>query len=113
MILPQRRTGSHTRLPCTPATRQWWTIDGVTGSRRDPRDPEGRRDPRYYPPRPPADHGDEHPGMANYPSDGAYRRQRRAQQTPSANRWLPPLDEPTREHRSDPPPRNVGTGAGE
>ena len=30
------------------------------------------RDPRYYPPRPPS--GDEHPGMANYPSDGEMPR---------------------------------------
>ena len=79
---------------------------GVTGPRRDP---------RYYPPRPPSD---EHPGMANYPSDpgadGGYRRQRRT--TPSNNRWLPPLDDRrARQHPSDlPPPRpTVGAGAGE
>jgi MFS family permease len=75
----------------------------VTGSRRDP---------RYYPPRPPSD---EHPGMANYPSDpggdGGYRRSRRS--TPSANRWLPPLDEPARPYTSQPPPRTVGAGAGQ
>jgi len=48
--------------------------------------------------------------MANYPSDDAgYRSQRRS--APSANRWLPPLDErPPREYRSD-PPRTVGAGA--
>lgn len=49
--------------------------------------------------------------MANYPSDGIYRRARRANPTPSANRWLPPLDEPTHHYRySGPPP---GAGAGE
>jgi MFS family permease len=52
--------------------------------------------------------------MANYPSDpgadGGYRRPRRS--TPSANRWLPPLDERrAREHPSDPPPPTVGAGA--
>jgi MFS family permease len=48
--------------------------------------------------------------MANYPSDDrGYRRSRRSM--PSANRWLPPLNEPAREY-SDPPP-NVGTGAGQ
>ena len=69
-----------------------------------------RRDPRYFPPRPPA--GDEHPGMANYPSDGAgHRRQRRS--APSENRWLPPLDErPQWEYRSDPPP-SAGADAGQ
>jgi MFS family permease len=76
---------------------------GVTGSRRDP---------RYYPPRPPSD---DHPGMANYPSDpgadGGYRRSRRS--TPSANRWLPPLDEPARPYTSEPPPRTVGASAGQ
>src|SRR5262245_8406475 len=89
----------------------------VTGSRRD-HDPRGRREDRYYPPRPPADADGEHPGMANYPSDPAvgvgYRRPRRASSTPSANRWLPPLDDrTTRERRSDTPPPTVGTGAGQ
>ena len=86
----------------------------MTGSRRDHRGPEGRPDPRYYPPRPPADPGDEHPGMANYPSDGdSYRRQRRSTPTPSANRWLPPLDERSAAgNRSDPPP-GVGASAGQ
>ncbi|KUH80849.1 hypothetical protein AU186_08045 [Mycobacterium sp. GA-1999] len=83
----------------------------MTGPRRDPRDSPGRRDPRYYPPRPPEDA--EHPGMANYPSDGSYRRPRRSGPTPSANRWLPPLDEPTREFSSEPPPHSVGSAAGE
>ncbi|HEY2196416.1 MAG TPA: MFS transporter, partial [Mycobacterium sp.] len=53
--------------------------------------------------------------MANYPSDpggdGGYRRSRRS--TPSANRWLPPLDEPARPYTSEPPPRTVGAGAGQ
>ncbi|MGA9375416.1 MAG: hypothetical protein WBV64_10395, partial [Mycobacterium sp.] len=57
------------------------------------------RDPRYHPPRPPS--GDAHPGMANYPSDGGMpRRGQGSAQRPSANRWLPPLDEDSspREH---------------
>src|SRR6478672_8635047 len=86
---------------------------GVTGSRRDPRDPRGPREDRYYPPRPPADDGGSHPGMANYPSDPdvGYRRPRGSSSTPSANRWLPPLDERSaREHPSAPPPPTVGAG---
>ena len=52
--------------------------------------------------------------MANYPSDGdSYRRQRRLPPTPSANRWLPPLDERSAAgNRSDPPP-GVGASAGQ
>ena len=76
-----------------PRTGQAYLI-GVTGPRRDDWDSAGRRDPRYYPPRPPADAGEQHPGMANYPSDPGYRRASRSNPTPSANRWLPPLDEP-------------------
>ncbi len=76
----------------------------MSGSRHDPGDSADPRDPRYYPPRPPAD---EHPGMANYPSDGVdNRRQRRS--TPSANRYLPPLEERTAS-RSDP---GIGEGLG-
>ena len=50
--------------------------------------------------------------MANYPSDGdGYRRPRRST-VPSANRWLPPLDERSAPgYRSDPP--GVGDAAGE
>src|SRR6476619_1652882 len=82
----------------------------VSGSRRDPQDRGGQHDPRYYPPRPPADDGDELPGMANYPSDGVnYRRQRRSS-TPSANRYLPPLEDRA-SNRSDPSP-GIGSGAG-
>src|SRR6201988_97517 len=92
-----------TPVACTPATAAIGENRGVTGPRRDP---------RYYPPRPPSD---EHPGMANYPSDpgpdGGNRRSRRA--TPSANRWLPPLDEPARQYTSESPPRTVGAGAGQ
>ncbi|QRY51681.1 MFS transporter [Mycolicibacterium septicum] len=70
----------------------------------------------YYPPRPPADHGAEHPGMANYPSDETPRRPPR-QSVPSSNRWLPPLDEQhTAAHSApdEPPPsRGVGSAAGE
>src|SRR6478752_2471960 len=86
---------------------------GVTGSRRDPRDPRGPRENRYYPPRPPADDGGSHPGMANYPSDPdvGYRRPRGSSSTPSANRWLPPLDERSaREHPSATPPPTAGAG---
>src|SRR6478672_11983884 len=85
-----------------PATAAMGENRGVTGSRRDP---------RYYPPRPPSD---EHPGMANYPSEpGAdgYRRPRNT--TPSNNRWLPPLDDRrARQHPSDPPPPTAGARAG-
>ena len=51
--------------------------------------------------------------MANYPSDPGYRRAGRSNPTPSANRWLPPLDEPARPHTSGPPPHSVGAGAGQ
>ncbi|TFV56233.1 MFS transporter [Mycobacterium sp. PS03-16] len=88
---------------------------GVDGG-RERGDEEIRRDPRYYPPRPPA--GGEHPGMANYPSDGlSYRRPRR-QSMPSSNRWLPPLDgRDAGEHRTEPPrdagyTGHYGSGAG-
>ena len=51
--------------------------------------------------------------MANYPSDPdvGYRRPRGSSSTPSANRWLPPLDERSaREHPSAPPPPAAGAG---
>jgi MFS family permease len=54
--------------------------------------------------------------MANYPSDpgdAGYRRSRRSGPSPSANRWLPPLDEPARPHTSEPPPPSVGAAAGQ
>jgi MFS family permease len=51
--------------------------------------------------------------MANYPSDPGYRRARRSGPSPSANRWLPPLDEPARPYTSEPPPPSVGAAAGE
>ncbi|MBW8710423.1 MAG: MFS transporter, partial [Mycobacterium sp.] len=55
--------------------------------------------------------------MANYPSDpdvGVGNRPPRRPSSPSANRWLPPLDERSaREHPSDPPPPTVGAGAGQ
>ena len=88
----------------------------MTGPRRDDKDSAGRREDRYYPPRPPSNAGEQHPGMANYPSDagdGGYRRASRSNPTPSANRWLPPLDEPARPHTSEPPPHSVGAGAGQ
>ncbi len=50
--------------------------------------------------------------MANYPSDDSYRRPRRSTPVPSANRWLPPLDERSApEYPSDQP--GVGAHAGE
>ena len=89
----------------------------MTGSRRDHPDPRGRQD-RYYPPRPPADADGEHPGMANYPSDPdvgvGYRRPRRSSPVPSANRWLPPLDDRSgHDQPSSTPPPRVGTAAGQ
>ena len=84
----------------------------MTGPRGDQWDSARRREARYYPPRPPGE-GDEHPGMANYPNDPEYRRPRRSGPAPSANRWLPPLDEPVRPHTSAPPPPGVGAGAGQ
>ncbi|MGO4446704.1 MFS transporter [Mycobacterium sp. 2YAF39] len=88
----------------------------MTGPRRDDRDSSAWREDRYYPPRPPAGADEEHPGMANYPSDPddrGYRRARRSDPTPSANRWLPPLDEPSRPHTSGPPPHSVGAAGGQ
>ncbi|WP_185292950.1 MFS transporter [Mycolicibacterium litorale] len=77
---------------------------------RDEGDGDFRRDARYYPPRPPAGH--DHPGMANYPSDGGSYRRGRRQSMPSANRWLPPLDDPPPSgHHYEPPPGH-GVGAG-
>ncbi|MUL48849.1 MFS transporter [Mycobacterium sp. CBMA293] len=60
------------------------------------RDTEWSGDPRYYPPRPPRGDDDEHPGMANYPSDPGRSRRRpppRNSSSHSENRWLPPLDD--------------------
>jgi hypothetical protein len=57
--------------------------------------------------------------MANYPSDdtGYRRRTARTPQGPSANRWLPPLDETqateARGARTDPPPPGAGEAAGQ
>lgn len=83
---------------------------GVAGGRNES-DEDFRRDARYHPPRPPAGH--DHPGMANYPSDGGSYRRPRRQPTPSANRWLPPLAEPTPPpgYHYDPPP-GVGAATG-
>lgn len=64
----------------------------------------------------------EHPGMANYPADspgpprpntGDYRRTRRPQPMPSANRYLPPLGEeppPPPRDTEPPPPRGFSNG---
>lgn len=52
--------------------------------------------------------------MANYPSDGGYRRPRRDPGgAPSANRWLPPLDESARQYRYSTPPPGAGAAADE
>jgi hypothetical protein len=75
----------------------------VSGPRRNPGG-DGRNR-RYYPPRPAADRTDEHPGMANYPSEPvSYQKPRRSTSPPSANRYLPPLDDPASDYRSQPPP---------
>jgi MFS family permease len=54
--------------------------------------------------------------MANYPSDGvSYRRRQssgRATSMPSANRYLPPLEDSAADYRSKPPPR-VGSAGGQ
>lgn len=56
----------------------------------------------------------EHPGMANYPTDDAdYRRTRRPPPMPSANRYLPPLgqqSQPERDSAAQPPPRGANNG---
>lgn len=41
--------------------------------------------------------------MANYPSDGGSYRKPRRPSMPSANRYLPPLDDPASDYRSTPP----------
>ena len=52
--------------------------------------------------------------MANYPSDpGDGFRRSRSNPMPSANRWLPPLDESARSRASGPSSHSVGAGAGE
>src|SRR2546428_730376 len=56
----------------------------------------------------------QHPGMANYPASDPvqddYRRSRRPQPPPSANRYLPPLDHDTPPERDSEPeaPRSSG-----
>lgn len=50
--------------------------------------------------------------MANYPSDGGSYRRPPRRSTPSANRWLPPLDEPTPSgYRYERPPPGESSGA--
>jgi MFS family permease len=49
--------------------------------------------------------------MANYPSDGVDRRRQRRSSTPSANRYLPPLEERRPSSRGEPPP-GIGEGTG-
>ncbi|MCV7290505.1 MFS transporter [Mycolicibacterium wolinskyi] len=70
----------------------------------------------YYPPRPPGDRGEEHPGMANYPSGETPRKPRRPSGA-SSNRWLPPLDDQQTaahaSHERSVPPRGGGYAAGE
>ncbi len=83
----------------------------MSGARRDPRGGDPNGDRRYYPPRPVSGAADQHPGMANYPSDGEKHRKPRRPSMPSANRYLPPLDDPASEYRSTPP--RVGSAGGE
>jgi Major Facilitator Superfamily len=75
----------------------------VSGPRRNASDGDSGADRQYFPPRP-GPGADEHPGMANYPTEGT-RRTRRSSM-PSANRYLPPLNEQPR--RGDYPPRSHG-----
>jgi MFS family permease len=75
----------------------------VSGPRRNASDGDSGADRQYFPPRP-GPGADEHPGMANYPTEGT-RRTRRSPM-PSANRYLPPLNEQPR--RGDYPPRSHG-----
>src|SRR6478609_6481902 len=75
----------------------------VSESRRD----EPRANPAFGPDRRySAGASEEHPGMANYPSDGdGYRRSdatRRSNPTPSSNRYLPPLGEQRTENLGPP-----------
>jgi hypothetical protein len=49
--------------------------------------------------------------MANYPSDGDNHRKPRRPSMPSANRYLPPLDDPGSEYRATPP--RVGSNGGQ
>ncbi|MGB8403509.1 MAG: MFS transporter [Mycobacterium sp.] len=86
----------------------------MNGSSRGGRD-SASGDPRYYPPRPPRGQPDEHPGMANYPSDGDYHRRPR-QPSSSSNRWLPPLDDKsgrTQHYGPDHERRSTGAGRNE
>ena len=46
--------------------------------------------------------------MANYPSDGSNYRKPRRPSMPSANRYLPPLDDPASDYRSPPPGAAAG-----
>ena len=53
----------------------------------------------------------QHPGMANYPADDPdYRRARRPQSMPSANRYLPPLGQQPEPDRPSAPPRGPTSG---
>ncbi|WP_313861549.1 MFS transporter [Mycobacterium sp.] len=53
----------------------------------------------------------QHPGMANYPTDDAdSRRTRRSSPMPSANRYLPPLGRQKEPDRDNPPPRRPSSG---
>jgi MFS family permease len=108
LIVPDRRACSHTGRLHGAVTAMGDNLC-VTGLRRDPPGRDAQRDPRYYPPRPPAA-DDEHPGMANYPSDGVDRRRQRRSSTPSANRYLPPLEERPSSRGEPPPGSGEGTG---
>ncbi|WP_370629525.1 MFS transporter [Mycolicibacterium sp. BK634] len=89
---------------------------GVSASRRD----EPRGNPAFGPDRRSSTGpSDEHPGMANYPSDGEGLHRpgatRRSNPIPSSNRYLPPLGDQNQrtENLSTPPPGSRGAGNGE
>ncbi|MGA8333022.1 MAG: MFS transporter [Mycobacterium sp.] len=84
----------------------------MSGRRRDQRDAGRSSAPGRRGKTGPAD---EHPGMANYPTDGSdYRYDRRAAGArttmPSSNRYLPPLNRETEPERSSEPPRAAPGG---
>ena len=72
----------------------------------------GPADPRYYPPRPPAEPASTR-GWPTTPATPATAERSRSNPTPSANRYLPPLDEPPRPHTVRPAAGRRGADAGE
>ncbi|MDT5091815.1 MAG: hypothetical protein QOH60_1178 [Mycobacterium sp.] len=75
----------------------------MNGSRPDYPSDDPKSDRQYYPPRPAPGPDAEHPGMANYPTGAGGPHRSRRPPMPSANRYLPPIDEPT---PPPPPPRS-------